>query len=540
MDVKEMLFMFLGGLGIFLFGIKSMSDGLQKAAGSRLRKILETLTSNPLMGVLAGTLVTVIIQSSSGTTVLTVGLVNAGLLSLRQAIGIIMGANIGTTITSFIIGFKISEYAFPIVALGAILLFFFKKKKLNYLGQILFGFGLLFLGLEFMSDAMRPLRSSMVFVDFMQTLSDVPIFGVLVGTVFTVIVQSSSATIGVLQGLAESGGVTFDQALPILFGDNIGTTITAALAAIGTTVVAKRAALTHVMFNIIGTVIFLPLLSIGLYPYIVNLIAGDFNIKMKIAWAHGIFNVSNTLIQLPFIALLAFIVTKLIPDKNHEIIEHGSKYLDKRFLTNPSVAIGQATNEVGRMGNLAKESLIESIDYFFTGDERKMNSSMQKESIVNDLDHRITDYLVVLTQSPLSESESNASTLLLQTINDIERVGDHGENILELAQYSHENKLPFSSEATNELKLMINLTIETFELALTSLKNSDEEIARKVIENERIIDKMEKNYRKGHLKRLNNGTCVGSSGVVFLDIISNLERIGDHSFNIAQAVLGEL
>ena len=540
MDVKEMLFMFLGGLGIFLFGIKSMSDGLQKAAGSRLRKILEPLTSNPLMGVLAGTLVTVIIQSSSGTTVLTVGLVNAGLLSLRQAIGIIMGANIGTTITSFIIGFKISEYAFPIVALGAILLFFFKKKKLNYLGQILFGFGLLFLGLEFMSDAMRPLRSSMVFVDFMQTLSDVPIFGVLVGTVFTVIVQSSSATIGVLQGLAESGGVTFDQALPILFGDNIGTTITAALAAIGTTVVAKRAALTHVMFNIIGTVIFLPLLSIGLYPYIVNLIAGDFNIKMKIAWAHGIFNVSNTLIQLPFIALLAFIVTKLIPDKNHEIIEHGSKYLDKRFLTNPSVAIGQATNEVGRMGNLAKESLIESIDYFFTGDERKMNSSMQKESIVNDLDHRITDYLVVLTQSPLSESESNASTLLLQTINDIERVGDHGENILELAQYSHENKLPFSSEATNELKLMINLTIETFELALTSLKNSDEEIARKVIENERIIDKMEKNYRKGHLKRLNNGTCVGSSGVVFLDIISNLERIGDHSFNIAQAVLGEL
>jgi len=540
MDVKEMLFMFLGGLGIFLFGIKSMSDGLQKAAGSRLRKILETLTSNPLMGVLAGTLVTVIIQSSSGTTVLTVGLVNAGLLTLRQAIGIIMGANIGTTITSFIIGFKISEYAFPIVALGAILLFFFKKKKLNYLGQILFGFGLLFLGLEFMSDAMRPLRSSMVFVDFMQTLSDVPIFGVLVGTVFTVIVQSSSATIGVLQGLAESGGVTFDQALPILFGDNIGTTITAALAAIGTTVVAKRAALTHVMFNIIGTVIFLPLLSIGLYPYIVNLIAGDFNIKMKIAWAHGIFNVSNTLIQLPFIALLAFIVTKLIPDKNHEIIEHGSKYLDKRFLTNPSVAIGQATNEVGRMGNLAKESLIESIDYFFTGDERKMNSSMQKENIVNDLDHRITDYLVVLTQSPLSESESNASTLLLQTINDIERVGDHGENILELAQYSHENKLPFSSEATNELKLMINLTIETFELALTSLKNSDEEIARKVIENERIIDKMEKNYRKGHLKRLNNGTCVGSSGVVFLDIISNLERIGDHSFNIAQAVLGEL
>ena len=539
MDAKEMIFLFLGGLGIFLFGIRSMSEGLQKTAGDRLRKILEKMTSNPIMGVIAGMLVTAIIQSSSGTTVLTVGLVNARLLTLRQAIGIIMGANIGTTITSFIIGFKIKAYALPIIALGAFFIFFSKKKKVNYLGQFFFGFGMLFLGMDLMESGMKPLRSSEIFVDFMQTLADYPILGVLVGTVFTVIVQSSSATIGVLQGLADSGGVAFYQALPILFGDNIGTTVTAGLAAIGTSIAAKRAALTHIMFNIIGTVIFLPLLMIGLYPYVVQLIAGNLNIKMQIAWAHGIFNVSNTLIQLPFIALLALIVTKLIPGKE-EVLEFGPKFLEKRLLRNPSVALGQAVKEVLRMGKLAKESLNDGIDFFFTADDKKKSSSVQKEEIINDLDHKITDYLVLLSQSSLSKNESNRNTILLQTINDIERIGDHAENILELAEYSHSHKLHFSNEAITDLTTMIKLTVETYDMALTALENNDQELAKVIMENENLIDQMEIDYRKRHLKRLNNGTCLGSSGVVFLDMISNLERIGDHSFNIAKAVLGEL
>lgn len=539
MDVKEMLFMFLGGLGLFLFGIRSMSEGLQKSAGDRLRTILEKLTSNPITAVLAGMLVTMIIQSSSGTTVITVGLVNAGLLTLRQSIGIIMGANIGTTITSFIIGFKITEYAFPIVAFGAFLIFFSKKKMLNYWGQAIFGFGLLFLGLDLMSTGMKPLRGSEVFVHFMETLSDTPILGVLVGTVFTMIVQSSSATIGVLQGLAESGAITFEQSLPILFGDNIGTTITAMIAAIGTSVAARRAALSHVLFNVIGTLIFLPLYKIGIYPAFVQWIAGDMNIKMQIAWAHGTFNITNTLIQLPFIGALAYIVTKLIPGDDGTIA-YGPKYLDKRFLGNPAVALGQATNELIRMGSLAKESLRDSVDYFFSGDEKKKIASAQKEEVINDLDRKITEYLVTVTQNSLSKHESNVSTLLLQTINDIERVGDHAENLLELAEYAKEHKLPFSEEAINELHYMIDLTLETYQLALDSLEKSDEDIARKVVENERVIDKLEKEYRKSHLKRLNTGACIGSSGVVYLDIISNLERVGDHSFNIAQAVLGEL
>ena len=535
---QEMIFTFLGGLGIFLFGIKFMSEGLQKTAGDKLRKILETLTSNPIMGVIAGTLVTGIIQSSSGTTVLAVGLVNAGLLNLRQAIGIIMGANIGTTMTSFLIGFKISQYSLPIIAVGAVLIFFSKTKKVNYLGQVFFGFGMLFLGMELMSDGMKPLRGSEVFVHFMETVSHVPLLGILVGTIFTVIVQSSSATIGVLQGMAETGAVTFDQALPILFGDNIGTTVTAALAAIGTSVAAKRAALSHVIFNVLGTIIFLPLLTLGIFPKIVMFIAEDMNIRMQIAWAHGIFNVSNTLIQLPFIAFLAIIVTKLVPGADGEI-EFKPKFLDKRLLSNPSVALGQATHELLRMGALAKESLSDVIDFFFSKDDKKLNTSVQKEEVINNLDREITEYLVQLSQSSLSKIESNRSTMLLQTINDIERVGDHAENIGELAIFAHEHKLNFSEEAINDLNTMFNLTIDTYQMALDALEKEDTTLAKKVLENEYSIDKMEKDYRKGHLHRLNTGVCYGSAGVVFLDIISNLERIGDHSVNIAQSVLGE-
>ncbi len=539
MDIKEMSFLFLGGLGIFLFGIRYMSEGLQNTAGDRLRTILEKMTSNPFTGVLAGALVTAIIQSSSGTTVLTVGLVNAGLLTLRQSIGIIMGANIGTTVTGFIIGFKISEYSLPIIAVGAVLLVFFKKKNINNLGQIVFGFGMLFLGLHNMSEAMKPLRDAEVFLNFIQALSDQPLLGVLTGTVFTMIVQSSSATIGVLQSLAEAGAITVHQSLPILFGDNIGTTITAALAAIGTSVAAKRTALSHILFNILGTIIFLPLLKIGIYPAVIDLIAGNFNIKMQIAWAHGIFNVSNALIQLPFITVLAYIVTKLIPGEVKEL-DYGIKYLDKRFLSNPSVALGQVVKELARMGNVARDALKDSIDFFFYGSEEKNNHARREEEIVNDLDRKITEYLVKISQSSLSKKQSNQSSIYLQIVNDIERIGDHAENILELSQYSYKHNLPFSDEAKNELNTMFDLAVNNCDLALLSLEKGDLMLAKKVMENEDLIDKLERDYRKTHLKRLNDGKCSGSSGVIFLDIISNIERISDHCFNISQAVIEDI
>jgi phosphate:Na+ symporter len=534
-DIKDMMFLFIGGLGMFLFGIKYMSDGLQNAAGDNLRTILERMTSHPIKGVFAGMLVTAMIQSSTGTTVLTVGLVNAGLLPLRQAIGIIMGANVGTTLTSFIIGFNITQYSLPIVAIGAIMLFFIKKKSINNIGQIIFGFGMLFLGLKNMSTGMSPLRDSEFFLDFMQSFVDKPVIGVIVGIIFTVIVQSSAATIGIMQMLAESGAITLHQSLPILFGDNIGTTITAALAAIGASVAAKRAAMSHILFNVIGTVIFMILLQIGIYPALIELIAGDMNIKMQIAWSHGIFNAGNVLIQLPFIGVFVYVVTKLVPGEIREF-DHGIKYIDKRLLNNPSLALRQVVHELARMGGFAKDSLADAIDYFFTGDEEKVLHASMEEEIVNELEKKITQYLIKISQRSLSKKQSNQASIYLQIANDVERIGDHSDNIIELTQYAHMHQLPFSEEAKQEIRTMFDLTLESCVLAFTALENLDPEMAKQVIENEDIIDKMEADFRKSHLKRLNTGECGGSSGVIFLDIIGNLERISDHCFNIAQAI----
>lgn len=552
MDYREMLFQFLGGLALFLFGIKYMSDGLQSVAGDKMRKFLEKGTKTPLRGVLTGALVTALIQSSSGTTVLTVGLVNAGLLNLRQAIGIIMGANIGTTITAYIIGFKLSQYSLPIIALGILFIFFTKNKKLNLIGQVLFGFGLLFYGMDVMGAGLKPLRKSEYFLNLMLTLQHNPILGVLVGTVFTAIVQSSSATIGVLQELAHQGAVSYLQAVPILFGDNIGTTITALLAAIGTSVTAKRAAVTHVMFNLSGTIIFLPLFLLGVFPEIVRLFTNyiyvlipgfegtweTLNIKMQIAQTHGVFNVSNTLIHLPFVVTFAALVTKLVPGKD-EIISFGPKYLEPRLLSNPAVALGQATKEVLRMGDLAKDSLNHAVNYFYGGVENEAKLANQIEEVIDDLENKITDYVVQLSEKKLTTEESNLQYTLLQSVNDIERMGDHVENIVELSQTAHGLKIVFSEEALADLRNMIDKTFETLTWALESLENNNTDLAQKTVKNDDFIDEMELQYRKAHINRLNEGKCNGSAGAIYLDILSNLERIGDHSVNIAQYVLGE-
>jgi phosphate:Na+ symporter len=536
MDWQDLIFKFVGGLGIFLFGIKYMSDGLQKTAGDKMRSLLETFTSNPVMGVFVGIIVTILLQTSTGTTVMAIGLVNAGLMTLRQAIGVIMGANIGTTLTAFIIGIKIENYALPIIAVGAFFLFFIRKKMYQYIGQVIFGFGMLFLGLKTMGGGLKPLRDLQIFKDFIADLSASPILGVIVGTVFTMIVQSSSATIGILQTMADEGMIPLFAALPVLFGDNIGTTITAVLAAIGASVAAKRAAAVHVIFNIIGTTLFV----IALVPvYNLVLWLGDLtgaNIRMQIAYAHGLFNVTNTLIQLPFVALLAVLVTKIIPGEAKEL-QFGAKFLDQRLLTNPSVGLGQAQHEIIRMGEFARETLNDAVNYFFTKDEKLGNLALQKEEIINDLDKKITEYLVKLQQSSMNEQESGKVSILMQTINDLERIGDHAENIVELAEYTITQKVDFSEEALAEMKEMISLTDQTIGFALQALEHDDKEAAEKVLSNESELDKMEREYRKTHIARLNNNLCTGSSGSVFLDILSNLERMGDHAKNIAQYVL---
>ncbi len=535
---QELLFSFVGGLGVFLFGIRYMSDGLQKTAGERLRTLLERLTVNPLMGVIAGALVTAIIQTSAGTIVMAVGFVNAGLMTLRQAIGVIMGANIGTTLTAFLIGFNISQYSLPIIGIGVILLFFTKKKQANYLGQVIFGIGMLFLGLRLMSDGLRPLADWPVFQELMITLGDVKILGVLVGIGFTAIVQSSTATIGVLQELAYQGGVTLDQALPILFGDNIGSTFTAMLAAIGTSINARRTALTHFLFNFFGTIIFLTFL--GLFKPLVLALAGytGVDIKLQIAYAHGLYNIMNTMIFLPFVGVLAFIVTKFVPGDDTEI-SFGTKHLNQHFLATPNVALGQVANELAHMGTIAKEAYNDATEYFFDGNHKRASIAKQKEALVNELDKRITEYMVDLSQSSLSEHDSNRHNQLFQTINDIERIGDHAENLLELGEYKIDKKVVLTEEANRDLKTMVQVVDESIAMAIEALHHNDKELARKVVANEEIIDKYERTFRKAHIKRLNQNICSSSGSFIFLDALTNLERMGDHAYNIARSVLGE-
>jgi len=536
-NIQDMIFQFLGGLGLFLFAIKFMGDGLQKAAGDRLRDILDKFTTNPLMGVLVGIVVTVLIQSSSGTTVITVGLVSAGLMKLRQAIGVIMGANIGTTITAFIIGIDVGAYAYPIMAVGAICLFFFKKSMIQNIGQILFGFAGLFIGLELMSGGMEPLRDWQPFLDLTVQMSEVPILGVLVGTIFTLIVQSSSATVGILQGLYAEDLISLQGALPVLFGDNIGTTITAILAALGASTAAKRAAATHVLFNVFGTVIFM--LILGLFTNYVEWIASVLNLepKMQIAFAHGTFNVVNTIIQLPLIGVWAYIVTKLIPGED-SVIEYKPKYLDRNLIVkSPSVALGQAKMEVVRMGEYSIQGLEETLTILKTSDAKLIGTVGQLEEAINNLDRKSTEYLVELSKQSLSSHDSQVHHALFENIRDIERIGDHVENIIELLQYKDSNRVRLSDGAFKELEDMFVYTLETVKMAIEALDNRDTTLASQVLAKENEIDNMERRLRKLHIKRLNEGTCSGSAGIVFADIVSNLERIGDHASNIAETVI---
>ncbi|MCX2826273.1 Na/Pi cotransporter family protein [Bacillus pseudomycoides] len=538
-NVQDMIFQFIGGLGIFLFGIKYMGDGLQQAAGDRLRDILDRFTTNPLMGVLAGMLVTVLIQSSSGTTALTVGLVSAGFMTLRQAIGVIMGANIGTTVTAFIIGIKIGEYALPIMAVGAILLFFFKNKKVQSLGQVVFGFGMLFFGLELMSTGMKPLRSLESFQELTVSMSNSPVLGVIVGTIFTLIVQSSSATIGILQELFGQGAIDLKAALPVLFGDNIGTTITAVLAAIGTSIAARRAALVHVIFNIVGTIIF----TILLVPF-TNLIqyfqtSLNLNPEMTIAVAHGTFNVTNAIIQFPFIAVLAWIVTKIIRGED-AAIDFKPQHLNPIFIEqSPAIALTEAQKEIIRMAEFSLHGLKEATQFLNTKEKKHADMATQLEGAINNLDRKIMEYLVLLSEKPLSPMDSEKHSVLASVVGDIERVGDHVENVVELVDSQISNRVTLSDEAMAELNEMLELTISTLQDAIGALTNFDTELAQTVITKERKIDQMERVLRKRHVLRLNERSCSGDASIIFIDMVSNLERIGDHAVNIADGVLGE-
>ncbi|MDQ0224857.1 Na/Pi cotransporter family protein [Metabacillus niabensis] len=537
-DIQKIVFEFVGGLGILLFGIKFMGDGLQKTAGEKIRDLLDKYISNPIIGVLTGIILTIILQSSGGTTVITVGLVSAGFMTLRQAIGVIMGANIGTALKEFLVGVEIAEYSLPIIFIGALLLFFYKRKKIHNFGQIVFGFGTLFFGLELMYDGLRPLINLQVFQDLTISISDIPILGVFVGTLFTVIVQSSSATIGILQDLYKQGVIDLYSALPVLFGDNIGTTITAVLASIGTSIAARRTALTHVIFNVIGTIIFM--IFLPLFSIVMEYLQGIFNLRpeITIAIAHSTFNITNTVILLPFIGSIAWLVTKIIPGKDN-MNEYKTKYINPVFVEqSSSIALGQAKEEVLRVGKLAAIGLEEASLYQRTYLQKHADTAIQIEDIINNLDKKITDYLVLISKSKMSHTESQEHSMLMDTIRDIERVGDHFEIVVDLVSQQLSSKVKMTEYAKEDIENMFNLTIKILKDVITVLDDKDIALAANVQKIGEQLDKMERSLRKKHISRINQGICTGTAGIIFVDIISNLERIGDHCVNIAENILG--
>lgn len=536
-NFQQMAFTFLGGLGLFLFCIKYMGDGLQIAAGDRLKYILDKYTTSPFLGVLVGIFVTALIQSSSGTSVITIGLVGAGLLTLRQAIGIIMGANIGTTITTFIIGFNISAYALPILFIGAFCLFFVKIEKVNNVGRILFGFGGVFFSLTLMSGAMAPLKYLPAFKDVMVSLSGSPILGVFIGTTITVLVQASSATISILQNIYQEGLIPLKAALPVLFGDNIGTTITAIIAVIGSNTSAKRLAASHVMFNVIGTVIFLIFLTpfsmfVGKMEQILHL-----NPKMAIAFAHGSFNMMTTVLLFPFIGVLEYLVVKIIKDKKEDEEEAYKTTLDPALITAPVIALGQVKQELLTMTGFALKNFRTSVSYFFDRDEKLFEKVEKREEKINTVDQEITKYLALLSKQDFGEKEGEEIATYLDLCRDIERVGDHAHGIVKDVKYGISKKFKFSDTAYAEIRELEEIVENMIATATIALKESSIDKAVEVIDLHNKEREKEKKIRKNHIKRLSEQTCEIKAGLSFVDLVLHFTRIADHTRNIAERVL---
>ena len=517
-----------GGLGLFLYGMKLMSDGLENVAGEKLKGILEKITSNKVIGVLVGTIVTAIIQSSSATTVMVVSFVNAGLMTLTQATGVILGSNIGTTITAQMVSFNLEVIAPIFIGVGAIVMMSAKKKRIKDLAYIALGFGILLMGMGLMSSSLKPISNLQIFNDFISVIGKNNFLGVLVGLTMTAILQSSSATTGILVALANSGNIDMNVAFPIILGCNIGTCVTAILAGLTANRTAKKAALLHLLFNIFGTVLFLPF-SDKVVTF-VNYLTPD-NVARQVANAHTIFNVVITIFILPISKYFVMLVNHILPDDEGKE-SCGAIYLDKKLLETPIVASGQVIKETIRMANKAKNNLELAMEVFLNWNEEKMKKVYANESIINTLERDITEYLIELSQHNLPEENAKLVSQAYHTINDIERIGDHAENIVELAIQKYENNITLSYDGYKEVRQLFEVTLRSITIAIESFKSneiSDDEVEK--VEEE--IDSLEKQFRENNINRLSAKTCLADAGIMFFDLLSNLERIGDHANNIA-------
>ncbi|MCF7926548.1 MAG: Na/Pi cotransporter family protein [Candidatus Izimaplasma sp.] len=538
---QETIFAVIGGLGIFLYGINLMGESLKALAGNKLKLIIEKSTNTPIKGILVGIIITGLIQSSSGTTALTIGLVRAGLMTLPQAIGIILGANIGTTITSFLLGLKIKAYALPIMAVGSFLIFFMKRRKFRDFGRVLLGFGMLFYGLKVMGGSLSQLALLPEFKAALEAVADIPVLGLLVGAVTTAVIQSSSATIGILQGLYATGSIPLIGAIAIVFGNNIGTTITAVLASIGGSIAAKRTALVHVLFNVLGSiVIFIFIVPYHRFiAYLEVVVLNSSNPEMTISFAHMGFNLLNTFIFFWLINQLVWLVTKLIRGDEGLISVNVDTLQEDLVLESPILALESAKIVVNNMGKVAQKMLETTIKFSFTNTPKFIEEAMQYEEMLDTIDKKAHDYLVRIATHDLDSKASSLQAEYVDTIRDFERIGDHCTNLVQFFEDRYEKKVVAHVDEHTELDKLYSVLSDTMTLTLEAFESDDKEKANLVKEFESVIDKLVIKNRKRHIMRLNNKEIPQNEDSLYVDILSNIERIGDHCNNIAVNIIQE-
>jgi phosphate:Na+ symporter len=550
------IFTFIGGLGMFLFGMENMADGMQKTAGSKMSSFLGMLTNNRIMAVALGALITAIIQSSGATTVMVVGFVSAGVLNLSQAVGVIMGANIGTTITAWIVSMsqlgdafailKPGFYAPCMIGIGALLIVFGKTQKKKTEGEILIGLGLLFMGLDFMSGAISPYTDAPVFAKAFEILGGNPLLGMLIGALVTALLQSSSASVGILQTLAMNGVVTTNAAIYITLGQNIGSCVTALLSSAGGSRTAKRAAVIHLTFNIIGAVL---VGTLGFVFFMMRPVFAASNISaVQISMFHTVFNLGMTVLMFPFADVLVKIsglvvkATKEDLETEAEDEEAASTFhhLDERIFESPAFALDMASLEVVHMGQITAKNLKRALKAVQTGDRAAIEKVYKTEKTINNMEKMLTEYLIKVDNLSLTEQQKKVVNDLFYSVNDIERIGDHAENLAENAEYMLEHDLTFSELGKEDIRIIGESALNSVQYAVTARQESSMDAVRKVSQYEDEVDSLEEDMREKHIGRLTKGECVPSAGVVFLDIISNLERVSDHAYNVAGYVKDEL
>ncbi len=525
----------LAGLALFLYGIKEMGEGLEKAAGHRMQRLLEVLTKNKFSAVLVGALVTGVIQSSSATTVMVVGFVNAGLLPLRNAIGVIMGANIGTTVTSLMLSVKL-DFGVIFAVIGLIFLLISGRSSFKMLGQIFIGLGILFVGMQTMTEAMQPLRDWEGFRTMITSVSN-PLLGVLIGALITALLQSSSASIGILQALASANLIGLHSSIFILFGQNIGTCITALLASIGTSKTAHRAAIVHLLFNIIGSLLFIIIALTLPFTSWIESLAGD-NLRLQIAIAHIIFNITTTAVLLPLSKLLEKAAYLVVRGKDAEAEPMRLTYFDDRLFSTPPIAAKQLFREVMRMGELVKTNFAFSMDYFFQQKDVPLDEFDNRENVIDFLNAEVTAKLIELRGMTLSSRDVHLMGSLFHVVNDLERIGDHSVNITEIATARRKAKKEFTNRAIRELETLYETVSKALDQAMDIVNRQiiDPAVIKRVIDLESEIDRMCDEMTNHHMERLKAKKCSPTNGILFLDLLNNIERIGDHAENLAISV----